>query len=112
MDGQDVCSFTSFVWSDIALQTLMDATNISTSDLACERNKHTCYHAEDLKQNNCTSKDLKTVPGYCRASVFSEFGRGVEVVEQDACWNGHEFHWKDIHTLGAALPWVRRRGGK
>jgi hypothetical protein len=44
--------------------------------------------------------------------VFSEFGRGVEVVEQDACWNGHEFHWKDIHTLGAALPCVRRRGGK
>ena len=109
LDGQDVCSFTSFVWTDNALQTLMDATNIRTSDLACERNKHTCHHAEDLKQNNCTSKVLKTVPGYCRASVFSEFGRGTAVIEQDACWNGHEYHWKDIHSLGAASPCVRNR---
>ena len=106
MDGQDVCSFTSFVWTDIALQTLMDATNISTSDLACERNKHTCHHAEDLNQNNCTSKDLKTVPGYCRATMFSEFGRGTAVVEQDACWNGHEYHWKDINSVGTLCDFI------
>jgi len=100
LDGQDVCRFTSFVWTADALQTLLTATNMSTSDLACERNELTCHHAEDLNQNNCTFKDLKAVPGYCRATMFSEFGRRVDVVAKDPCWNGHEYYWKHTESVG------------
>jgi hypothetical protein len=78
LDGQDVCSFTNFVWTADALKTLLTATNISTSDLACERNELTCHHAEELNHNNCTIKNLKAVPSYCRATIFSEFGRNTE----------------------------------
>ena len=70
LGGQDVSSFTSFVWTADALKTLLTATNISTSDLTCERNKHTCHHAEDLNQNNCTSKDLKAVATMSTLTCF------------------------------------------
>ena len=106
LDGQDVCKFTSFVWTADALQSLLTATNISTSDLACERKELTCHNAEDLNHNNCTMKDLKAVPGYCRAAIFSDFGRGTAIVEQDACWNGHEYYWKDIKSVGTICDFI------
>jgi hypothetical protein len=99
LDGRDACSYKNFVWTADALDTLLTTTNVSMTDMACERDDVTCYDAEDLKGQNCISEGLAIADDCrvgddceadaCMTAVSSDWGPGV--TSADICMDSDEY---------------------
>jgi hypothetical protein len=53
LDGRDVCK-ADFAWTSRGLQTLLQTTNVSLADLACEREDVICESVESLAGGVCS----------------------------------------------------------
>jgi len=57
LDGRDVCK-ADFAWTSRGLQTLLQTTNVSLADLACEREDVICESVESLAGGVCSKPEL------------------------------------------------------
>ena len=95
LDGRDVCRWHTFVWTADALEALLSRTNMSNSDLACERSDVTCHQVHDLKLHNCTNEGLATGSASirCKTTKFSDFGPGI--TGESTCFDGRKHDYCD-----------------
>ena len=69
LEGSDLCH-EDFMWSSVVVESLLNTTNVSMSDLACGRNDVTCHDVEDLKRRGC-AKDSFTTNQTCTVHQYS-----------------------------------------
>ena len=97
LEGSDACR-EDVLWTSGAVEILLDTTNISMSDLACENHSVKCHDVEDLKQRNCTKGWLGTADDSCKESVYShEFDDQWPKVSCRDYFCSSDFDWR---------PWI------